>query len=249
MRVKRQRLLRAGLVAAACIAIAAAGLMLTSCGSDKTTGSKSTTKLPPGVTGEDASQTSTANETAPQSTPTAESQGTAPAAQAANPARSAELYGARFTVVGATRPDSNKSAVSSGGREVKGDYLEVELTVANAATDHLVDLSEYSFRLLSPGIAASTYENYYGNTGTYGDYVDEDEISASLLSYTDLQPVAYKVKVGEEVTDVFLFFDLNPENVGRNPNVTKDNSNLVIHKVSGTDYGEEVSIPLAGYPD
>jgi len=55
--------------------------------------------------------------------------------------------------------------------------------------------------------------------------------------------------VGESVDQVFLFFDLNPENVGKNPNVTKENSTLIIRKTSGDEYGTEVYIPLAGYPD
>jgi hypothetical protein len=139
--------------------------------------------------------------------------------------------------------------ISSSGREVAGDYLEVELTIGNVATDHLVDLSEYEFRLSSPGIAADSYYAYYGEVGTYGKYVSENVISGTLLDYSTLQPVAYKVKVGETVSKVFLFYDLNPENVGKNPNVTKDNTSLVIYKASGTDYGEKVTIPLAGYPD
>lgn len=239
-----------GLCVAIAFALAAVGLA--SCGSSPTTAVKTSNsaKLPPGA--DEGQTTETAQSTTPSSTPTSggEAQTTAPAqATAQTPSASADLYGGRFTVVSATRPDSNKSVISSSGREVKGDYLEVEFTIYNAATDHLVDLAEYSFRLQSPGIAADTYETYYGTTGTYGAYVDEDEISATLLDYSSLSPVSYKVKVGETVTKVFCFFDLNPENVGRNPGVTKDNSTLIIHKTSGTDYGEQVEIPLAGYPD
>jgi hypothetical protein len=234
-----------GMVAA--LALVATGLA--SCGSttQKKQAANTGAKLPPGVS-EDQAANSAPAITAPRSD--GQAAATAPEQPAANtPSASADLYGGRFTVVNATRPDSNKSVISSSQREIKGDYLEAEFDIKNIATDHLVDLSEYSFRLKGPGIAAGTYADYYGNVGTYGAYVADDEISASLLDYSTLQPVAYKVKVGEDVTKVFVFFDLNPENVGRNPNVTKDNTTLVIHKVSGTDYGEEVSIPLTGYPD
>jgi hypothetical protein len=242
--------------AGACLCVAAAlalvAVGLASCGSSGTAkvSKSSTTKLPPGASQEGNS--TTAQSTEPSSTPAAtqSAPATTPAQQQSKtPSTAADLYGGRFTVVNATRPDTNKSVISSSGREVKGDYLEVEFTIANVATDHLVDLSEYSFRLSSPGIAASTYADYYGTVGTYGAYVDENEISATLLDYSSLSPVAYKVKVGETVTKVFCFFDLNPENVGRNPGVTKDNTSLIIRKVSGTDYGNQVSIPLAGYPD
>jgi hypothetical protein len=138
--------------------------------------------------------------------------------------------------------------ISSSGREVKGDYLEVEFTIQNVGTD-LIDLSQYSFRLESPGIAASTYYDYYGDTGTYGKYVSAHKISATLIDYSALQAVAYKVKAGELVDKVFCFFDLNPENVARNAGVTKDNTILIVRKVSGSDYGDEVEIPLTGYPD
>ena len=237
------------------LALTAVTVLAASCGSTATRKqSTSTSKLPPGV---DESQTSQAQETTAQATtptatattPASSGAATTTAAAASTPGRAADLYGGHFVIVNATRPDTNKSAISSSQREVKGDYLEVEFTVQNNATDHLVDLSEYSFRLQSPGIAAGTYADYYGTVGTYGAYVNENEISAALLSYSDLSPVAYKVKVGELVDKVFCFFDLNPENVGRNPGVTKDNTSVIIHKVSGTDYGNEVSIPLAGYSD
>jgi hypothetical protein len=229
---------------------------LASCGASTSTkeSDSDTTKLPPGVTGAEASGSVDAEATSPAASPsgdqvTQESDSSATSSEESTPSNGADLYGARFTVIDATRPTSNKSVSSSSDREVAGDYLEVELTVQNVATDHLVDLSEYSFRLSSPGINASSYYNYYGDSGTFGKYVSANVISASLLDYSTLQPVAYKVKVGETVTKVFLFFDLNPENVGRNPSVTKDNTSLVIYKASGTDYGETATIPLAGYPD
>jgi hypothetical protein len=251
MRGSTGRFKRAWLLCCVLVALGLAAVGAASCGSSAT--SKSATgnsvKTPPGVSQTQAASTTPASATSPTA-----SSGTTPStsdaqSQTKTPANAADLVGGRFTVVNATRPDTNKSAISSSQREVKGDYLEVEFTIQNVSTDHLVDLSEYSFRLQSPGIAASTYEDYYGTVGTYGAYVSDHVISASLLSYSDLAPVTYQVKVGELVDKVFCFFDLNPENVARNPNVTKDNTNLIIRKVSGTDYGDQVSIPLAGYPD
>jgi hypothetical protein len=253
MKKSKRRLKPLGIALCVAAALALAAVGLASCGGTGTTSAvkkSNGTKLPPGV---DESQAAGAEKSsASTSTPVSggEAQSTAPSqTQAKTPAAAADLYGGRFTVVNATRPDTNKSVITSSGREVKGDYLEVEFTIYNAATDHLVDLSEYSFRLLSPGIAAGTYEDYYGTVGTYGAYVDEHEISATLLDYSSLSPVTYKVKVGETVTKVFVFFDLNPDNVGRNPGVTKDNTSVIIRKTSGTEYGTQVAIPLAGYPD
>jgi hypothetical protein len=217
---------------------------LASCGGSgtKAKSKSATTKLPPGVTGSAVGQSS-ANQaqSATQSATTSQQTTKTPSA-------SADLAGGRFTIVNATRPDTNKSVISSSGREVKGDYLEVEFTIQNVGTD-LIDLSQYSFRLESPGIAASTYYDYYGDTGTYGKYVSAHKISATLIDYSALQAVAYKVKAGELVDKVFCFFDLNPENVARNAGVTKDNTILIVRKVSGSDYGDEVEIPLTGYPD
>jgi hypothetical protein len=245
-------------IAIACViaALALTAFFAASCGSSstakKSTGN-TTTKLPPGVTaateGESSSATSSStSSSSTQSTPAA----TAPAPAAAtssNPSATADLAGTRYTIVHATRPNTNKSVISSSGREVPGDYLEVELTAFNTGAAGLVDLSQYSFRFLSPGIAASNYADYYGTVGTYGAYVAEHEISASLLSYSDLQPAAYKVKVGENITKVFVFFDLNPLTDAPNAGVTKDNSQFIVYKTSGTDSGTQVAISLAGYPD
>jgi len=262
MRMKGRRLRRIGLAACILLLLAFSTVGLASCGSSstakKSTGD-TTTKLPPGVSASTEGVTSTAtgsSATASDSSATTSSSsattGTSSSATATTsnkPSATADLAGTRYTIVNATRPDSNKSVTSSSGREVPGDYLEVEFTIFNTGAAGLVDLSQYSFRLLSPGIAADTYADYYGTTGTYGAYVAEHEISATLLSYSDLQPVAYKVKVGESVTKVFVFFDLNPLTDAPNAGVTKDNTNLVIYKSSGTDSGSQISLPLAGYPD
>ena len=165
---------------------------------------------------------------------------------------SADLAGARFTVVDAPRNDSNKKVLTSGQREVPGDYLEVELAIENVGDD-LVDLTQYSFRLESPGIDANDYYDYYGEVGVFGKYVSKHVISAVLMDYADLSPVVCKLKIGEALEDVFLFFDLNPLSTAKNEGFTKDNANndtnFIIRKVRGKDAGEEVKISLAGYPD
>jgi hypothetical protein len=254
MMKKRRKLKLVATALVVAVALAVLAVSLASCGGGSgSSKSSTTTKLPPGVNDSNVAGNSSSSTTSNSSQPaengegeTAQDQGQA--TTETSPNRTVDLAGARFTVVSATRPDSNKSVVSSGGREVAGDYLEVELTAQNVGTD-LIDLSDYSFRLTSPGIAADTYSDYYGETGTYGAYVDENEISASLLSYTDLSTVTYLMKIGESVDKVFVFFDLNPENVAKNAGVTKDNTTLAIRKIGGSDYGDEVTVPLAGYAD
>ena len=255
MRKTRRRIGYVSLVLCVAMALALAGWFLAGCGGNtttkKSTGS-STTKLPPGATETQTSAASTAaTSTQAQSTAATTTQKSTTATQTttSTPSAAADLTGAHFTVAGATRPNTNKSVISSSQREVPGDYLQVELTIGNTGADGLIDLSQYSFRLQSPGIAADTYSDYYGTTGTYGAYVSTNEISATLMDFANLQPVTYKVKVGETVDKVFVFFDLNPETNAKNAGVTKDNTQFIIRKVSGTDYGTQVAIPLTGYPD
>lgn len=224
-----------------------------SCGTDsaqETKNTESATKLPPGVSEADLGETATEKESVPGedgADKEDKEQAEAPVTPA-SPGASADLVGGRFTVTGASRQDNNADVISGDMREVNGDYLEVEMEIQNVGDD-LIDLSHYSFRLESPGIAADTYSDYYGNNGTYGAYVSENVISATLLDYATLQPAGYLVKKGELVDKVFLFFDLNPESVATNEGVTRDNSKLVIRKVEGSDYGEEAEIPLSGYTD
>jgi hypothetical protein len=165
-----------------------------------------------------------------------------------SPGATADLAGARFTVVAATRPDSNADVLSSSQREVPGDYLEIELTVEGVGDD-IVDLSEYSFRIWNPGIPGDQYEDYYGKNAVYGKYISENMISAVLMDYATLQPSPYKLKIGEIVDGLFLFYDLNPKSTARNAGVTKEGTNLIIHKTSGDDAGDEVEINLSGYED
>lgn len=223
--------------------------MLASCngGQSASQGSEDGVKLPPGTTEEMVSQT-TGSGGALAAQPQPETPKQTSSSTSSGPGSAADLAGVHFTIVKATRPNSNADVISGGQREVPGDYLEVELSVGNV-WDDLIDLSEYSFRIWSPGIAADQYEDYYGPAGAFGTYVSESMISAVLLDYSNLKPAAYKLKVGETVDQIFLFFDLNPKNVARNQTVTKEGTNLVIHKQHGHDAGEEAEINLAGYAD
>ena len=224
-------------------------LSLASCGGDDGDASKAAgedVKLPPGITEESLEETTGSGElTLQQGEEEDAGEREETPAQTAPTGISADLDGARFTLVAATRPDSNEDVAGSGQRVVEGDYLEVELAVENIGGE-LVNLSDYSFRLWSPGIDANQYEDYYGRDGTYGKYVSDNIISATLLDYVDLQPVDYKLKSGETADGIFLFFDLNPLSTSRNEGVTKDGSNLIIHD---KDSGEEVEINLAAFPD
>ncbi|MBN1288739.1 MAG: hypothetical protein JXA49_03775 [Actinobacteria bacterium] len=239
----------------------AAALMLllvvltgTSCGSGKKADSSdsSSSKLPPGTTEESISSTSTtAAGTLPDSDDTGsgtEEATTRTAASSSTPMVALDLAGARFTLASAERKSSNEDVVSGDNREINGDYMELELQVENVGTD-LIDLSDFSFRLYSPGIEADEYYDYYGDTGTYGKYIASHTISASLLDYASLSGVNYLMKIGETVDDLFLFYDLNPNSTQLNTSVTKDNSKLIIKKISGSDYGDYIEMGLIGYPD
>jgi len=225
-------------------------ISIVSCGGkSKSTAGKSEAglKLPQGMTDKELKAAKNAKDLKSNEAKS-ESSATQQSAVSRPPANSADLSGARFTVVSALRNASNKKVLLSGQREVTGDYLEVELAIENIG-DELVDLTQYSFRLESPGIEADTYSDYYGNVGALGKYISEHTISAILLDYSNLKPVDYKLKIGEKLESVFVFFDLNPLNTARNEGVTKDNTKLIIRKVRGSDYGEDVEIGLAGYPD
>lgn len=222
-----------------------------SCGTreEKSTGGSSSTKLPLGTTEESLEETSTTRTTAePSDSSGSEESDTISTTSTSTPMVTLDLAGARFTMVSAERKTSNSDVVSGDAREVDGDYMEIELEVENVGTD-LLDLGDFSFRLYSPGIEADEYYDYYGDTGTYGEYVSSHTISGSLLDYSNLSPVSYVLKIGETVDGLFLFYDLNPDSTQQNAGVTKDNSKLVIKKVSGSDYGDYIDMGLIGYPD
>jgi hypothetical protein len=258
--VKRKKSYKTGVLKLLPIFLLAAVITLTaaSCGSSTSSSSsaQTSTKLPPGVTADSSSssETLTAQQTdQSQGTTNGTNSGTTSQSTTSStttttqttPQSSANLAGANFTVVAATRPSNNKAVITSSQRQIDGDYLEIELSVQNVGSA-LVDLSTFSFRLYSPAITASQYEDYYGTTVTYGAYVSKHVISATLLDFSNLQAVTYKVKEGETVSKVFLFFDLNPQSTAKNTGVTKDGTNLIIYD---TNSGDSVEINLAGYPD
>jgi hypothetical protein len=213
------------------------------------------TKLPPGVS--DQTQTDSSN-----SGSSSQAQGSGQGQSAENGSTSSSnsnqtttttpatqkavaLEGVNFTVTAAYRDNSNKVVTTGNQRQISGDYLRVELSIENDSSV-LVPLTDFSFRLWSPAIDAGQYYDYYGSTGTYGLDVSENIISASLLDYSTLQPVTYKLKMGEKVEQLFLFFDLNPQHATQNTAFTKDGANLVIYD---TTTGYKVEVNLAGFPD
>jgi len=230
------------------IALAAA-----SCGSSGVGTTDYSVKLPPGATEETVTESSSSAETSEvqqaseeqEAEDGVEAEEESTASTSTTTEKTSYLSGANFTVVSASREDSNEVALTSGAREVAGDYLQIEMAISNVG-DELVDLSDFSFRLWNPAIDADLYEDYYGTDGTYGGYVSENMISATLLDYETLQPVSYTLRIGEMVDNVFLFFDLNPQSTARNEGVTMAGTNLVIYD---TDTGDSVEINLAGYSD
>ncbi len=230
---------------------------LAACGSGKgdAGGAETSVKLPPGMTEADLDATSTSSsavgETAQADAgsagPSATSRGqqNASGETAGAVTRTATLSGTEFTVVAAKRQSDNKLVSASGVREVSGDFLEVELVIKNVGGS-LVDLSRFSFRLRSTAITASSYDDYYGNVTTYGGYVSRNTISAALLDYASLAQVSCTLRIGEELADVFLFFDLNPLSVSANEGFTKDGADLIIYD---TESGERAEINLAGFAD
>lgn len=211
------------------------------------------TKLPPGVSDQPQGDNST-NGTSDQSTTGGQStQGTnsnSSSSGTSSPATSGtskavSLEGVTFTFTAAYRDSSNKVVTTGSQRQINGDYLRVELSIENDGSA-LVPLSDFSFRLWSPAIDAGQYYDYYGSNGTYGQEISQNMISATLLDYSTLQAVTYKLKIGEKVEQLFLFFDLNPQHATQNAAFTKDGSNLVIYD---TSTGTKAEVNLAGYPD
>jgi len=245
-----------GRISALAIAVSLVMLavLVASCGGESQQAQETTDeqKYPPGTSEEMLTETTGGSELAlevgEERTEAQEEEDIEEEGSASPDVTSAELSGARFTVIEATRQESNADILSTGQREVPGDYYEIELEIENVGDD-IVDLSEYSFRIWSEGIDAEAYEDYYGMDDRLGGYVSENMISAVLLDYTTLQPAAYKLKIGETVDGVFLFFDLNPKRTAHNEAITGEGTNLVFYKSRGEDSGESVEINLAGYPE
>lgn len=226
------------------VLLAAVALMAASCGSGNSSSesSASTTKLPPGADSSSSSDTtSTTTTQTDQTTSTTQSS----TSSSNTTEKTVSLDGVNFTVSKAARADSNEVALTLGARELQGDFLEIELAIDNASGE-MVDLADYSFRLYNAALVASQYDDYYGDTGTYGKYVSSHVISASLLNYSSLSTVSYTLRIGEKLEDVFLFFDLNPQSTVKNEAIGKAATNLIIYN---TDSGDKVEVSLADFAD
>jgi len=189
------------------------------------------TKLPPGV----VEQGGLPSE-APQREQAAPSGGETAAARAV-----LEVGGGRFTVTGVTRHDDNATVASQSVRETAGDYLEVEIEVENISDD-LLDLSQFEFRLWSPGIDTEDYPSRY----PLGRPVGDDLIAAALLQQEDLSPAGFSIKIGEVLEDCFVFFDLNPKSVHPNPGFIPADATFGVYKARGEGAGEKAEISLDG---
>lgn len=236
----------------ASILVVLTGLCLAavSCGS-KTQSSQTTdtsSKLPPGTTAESVNQTSTTGTTSTGTTTGSTSSSTSSTTSSSKKTTSTAsshiegvtLEDVNFTVTKVTRSANNSAVVSGNSRELSGDFLQVELTINNASGE-LADLSNFSYRLYSTAIDASSYADYYGNTTTYGGYVKKNTISASLLSTSTLQQVSYVLRDGETVDSLLLFFDLNPLTTDTNSAFTLDGADLIFYD-SDTSTKAEINL-------
>ena len=218
--------------------MAALALAMASCGGEDASSANSTSsKLPPGTTSESVSQNSTAVTATTSTTTTSTTRTTGSSSKQVG----VTLELVNFTVTGVTRDDSNSTVVSGNSRELTGDFLQIDLTINNASGE-LLDMSDFSYRLYSPAIDASSYDDYYGNTTTYGGYVKSNTISAGLLDASTLQQVSYTLRDGETVEDLFLFYDLNPLTIDANADFALDGAVLIIYD---TDTAESVEVDLS----
>lgn len=244
-----RRVFESAIVSAAVLMVLAAA----SCGNGKAseTDAATSSKLPPAMVGseEASSLSSSAGEATPgdgaATSPESAASTQSSSSTTAYASKTVTLSGVEFNVLAAKRQSNNKLVTSAGQRQVEGDFLEVELSIRNSS-DSLVDLSRFSFRLWNPYIQASAYDDYYGSTTAYGGYVSTNIISAALLDYSTLQQVSCTLRIGEELGDVFLFFDLNPLSVLKNEGFTKEGSNLILYD---TETGHKVEVNLAGLQD
>ncbi len=231
---------------------AAVTLTAASCGgsSGSSQASGTTTKLPPGATESAVTETSDDTQTSQVQTASDDEEDSTTSdsdttTTSTDLTKTVYLSGANFSVVSVSREDNNESVAGSSVREVAGDFLQIEMAVENASGE-LVDLSGFSFRLWNPAIDADLYEDFYGTDGTYGGYVSENLISATLLDYETLQAVSMKLRAGETVDNLFLFYDLNPLSTAVNEGVSLAGTNLVIYD---TNSGDQVEINLADYAE
>jgi len=255
MRCRKKSMARGFKLLSMLLLAAAVTLTAASCGgsSGSSQASGTTTKLPPGATESAVTETSDDTQTSQVQTASDDEEDeedsttsdSTTTTTSTDLTKTVYLSGANFSVVSVSREDSNESVAGSSVREVAGDFLQIEMAVENASGE-LVDLSGFSFRLWNPAIDADLYEDFYGTDGTYGGYVSENLISATLLDYETLQAVSMKLRAGETVDNLFLFYDLNPLSTAVNEGVSLAGTNLVIYD---TDSGDQVEINLADYAE
>lgn len=232
MRARKKMTTRTLKLVSLLLVLTAVALAAVSCGS-KTQSSQTTdtsSKLPPGTTADSVNQTSsdTATTQSGSTSSSTTSSSTTKSTKTTSHQEAVTLENVNFTVTKVTRSANNSAVVSGNSRELSGDFLQIELTIGNASGS-LVDLSDFSYRLYSTAIDASSYDDYYSNTTTYGGYVKKNTISASLLSTSTLQKVSYVLRDGEKVDSVFLFYDLNPLTTDSNSAFTLDGADLIFY--------------------
>jgi hypothetical protein len=223
--------------------IVLASLLAAGCGSNKAQEpapvSEEGLKLPPGVVEQgglpaDAPERVVQEKTT--TTSTANAKASAPATST-----TLDLEGGRFTLTKVTRMTDNKDVTSAAMREMKGDYLEFELTVENTSDD-LLNLGEFEFRVWSPGIDTDDYAWNYPLGKPDGDNL----IAATLLDQDNLTPVTLNLKIGEVYEKSILFFDLNPKSVHRNDAFDPEGATFSIYKARGDGAGEKAEVSLSG---
>lgn len=229
----------------ATVLIVLASLLAAGCGSKQAQSpalvSEEGLKLPPGVV-EQGGLPADAPERVVQEKNTTTTTTTANAsASASTTSATLDLEGGRFTLTKITRLTDNKDVTSAAMREVKGDYLEFELTVENISDD-MLNLGEFEFRIWSPGIDTDDYAWNYPLGRPDGDNL----IVATLLDQDNLTPVTLSLKIGEVYENSILFFDLSPKSVHRNDAFDPEGATFSIYKARGDGAGEKAEVSLSG---
>ncbi len=225
--------------------IVLASLLAAGCGSGKAQAPAPTSeeglKLPPGVVEQGGLPADAPQRVVPENTATASTANANASASASTASATLDLEGGRFSLTKITRMTDNKDVTSAAMREVKGDYLEFELTVENTSDD-MLNLGEFEFRVWSPGIDTDDYAWNYPLGRPDGDNL----IVATLLDQDNLTPVALSLKIGEVYENSILFFDLNPKSVHRNDAFDPEGATFSIYKARGDGAGEKAEVSLSG---
>ncbi len=223
--------------------LTAACLLAAGCGSEKAQEpapvSEEGLKLPPGVVEQGGLPDDPPERVVQEKTAIAEVAGTA--ASESSAAAVLDLEGGRFTLTAVSRLEDNQDVTSAAMREMGGDYLEFEVSVENISDDYL-DLTEFEFRVWSPGIDTDDYAWNYPLGRPGGDNL----IIATLINQDDLSTLTYRLKIGEVYEDALLFFDLNPRSVYRNDAFDPEGATFSVYKARGEGSGEKAEVSLSG---